>query len=56
MTLVLVVASIWYLSVTHKDQPSPTEAALCRLRPPMASRARLPTTIKPANAQNTLRI
>src|SRR5215469_15170978 len=28
VTLVLVVASIWYLSVTHKDQPSPTEAAL----------------------------
>ena len=25
VTLVLVVASIWYLSVTHKDQPSPSE-------------------------------
>jgi Repeat of Unknown Function (DUF347) len=28
VTIVLVVASIWYLSVTHKDQPSPAEAAL----------------------------
>jgi uncharacterized membrane-anchored protein len=27
VTLVLVVASIWYLSVTHKDQPSPSEVA-----------------------------
>jgi hypothetical protein len=24
VTIVLVVASIWYLSVTHKDQPSPS--------------------------------
>ena len=27
VTIVLVVASIWYLSVTHKDQPSPTAVA-----------------------------
>ena len=27
VTLVLVVASIWYLSVTHKDQPSPSRVA-----------------------------
>ncbi len=28
VTLILVVASIWYLSVTHKDQPSPVAAGL----------------------------
>ena len=27
VTLILVVASIWYLSVTHKDQPSPSQVA-----------------------------
>ena len=42
VTLILVVASIWYLSVTHKDQPSPAPVAPAPVAPAPVAPAPVP--------------